>query len=537
MVKRLHIEEVIDKMYLYMKQKADTLLDETYHELCAEFDKIHDITDDAYTIYVQFKAMACIVRAHIYAENDDAIQYELQMIDALYTSVQLGVLSDSQLIKITELVNAIARECNDFVRRSGYDIECPDIIKNFGKIESRYADIDHEKLPPHKCYLCQTNDGVFKGSHMAPNFLIQPFLSYDNSSKRDKEIITEVILRDDKKARKWGRSVGEDVIKENFGDVPDEELVRIKSNALTRDDFFCHECEDRFGYYESIYSDYFCKRKISVAPEHSYLFWLGVFWRLSVSNMCFKMSENDEESARKILDATMPYSIHDAKKTINKDHLGDFCYTIIHCYNIKGERRAVLGNHTNHAPYKLVVGEYIVTLYSTKEQVDTVYPLNNYTHAEQIAEVSFIDYWKQKQKIMEETEKREMSNMGMPGTRLTDIIYGGDDDKLDKVFSPAGKTIQDSVVAKENAKYGISIPGALMKLMSYEREHPFDSPEELWEGFEKQYGYTKDEMEEILTTFSNQPIFSLRSDEERARHKRRQQRSKEKQRKNRKKRK
>lgn len=67
-MKRLGIEDVIDKIYQCIDNKDDVLLDDTFHELCREFNKISQIIDDAYTVYVQFLAMACIVRAHIYSE-------------------------------------------------------------------------------------------------------------------------------------------------------------------------------------------------------------------------------------------------------------------------------------------------------------------------------------------------------------------------------------------------------------------------------------------------------------------------------------
>lgn len=531
-MKRLGIEDVIDKMYQCIDNKDDVLLDDTFHELCREFNNISQIKDDAYTVYVQFLAMACIVRAHIYAQNSDAIEYENQMIYALNQVLVSDLFSRPQFLKVLEIVNQVVRECNEFVQKQGYDIKCPDIIQNYGKTGKKYDTIEHEPEPEHDCYLCKSRKGSFKGSHLAPNFLIQPFLSYDHTTKRDKEIVTEIILEDKIKARKWGRSVNPDVIRNQFGEVPDEELTSIKSNALTRDDYFCHECEERFGYYETLYADYFNKRNFNISPTTSYLFWLGVFWRLSVANMCFKMSKEDEEDARHILDMSMSYSINDVRNNKTTDGLGGFCYTILHCSDIKGERRGLIGNHALESPYKLVVGEYIITLYRNRDEVAESFPVNDYLTQERQVELSFIEYWKLKQEIMNETQRHEVINMRKNDSHIIDIAYGGDNDRLERVLNPVGSYIDDmsGIGKREKPKYGIIIPGAIMKVLEYESSHPFDDVEDFWRGFESCYGYKKSDIEAIANEyFDNSKIYRASSEQDRQRHYRRQMTSKKKQ--------
>lgn len=527
MPKRLPIEDIIDRIYLLMKQKDDVMLDETLHQLCKELNCISQKYDDAYTVYVQFLAMACIVRAYIYADNQDAIQYEMEMIRVFNNIRDTGVLNENQFLKVLELINLIVRECNEFMQLQGYDIDCPDIIKNYGQTKHEYEDIEHNAEQEHDCYLCRSRKGVFKGSHLAPNFLIQPFLSYDHSTQRDKEIVSEIILGEQKKDRKWGRRVNQNVIKEHFGEVPEDELTKIKSNALTRDDYFCHECEDRFGHFETIYSKYFRERKQTVKPVQSYLFWLGVFWRLSIANMCIKMTKEDEEQARIILDNCMPYSIQDASRLNKVDNLGDFCYTIVHCSNIKGERTALIGNHTFKVPYKLLVGEYIVTLYNNSKGVHTTYKINDGSMPEEIAEVEFIEYWRLRQDILNETQEHEYANMFTDKTHLTDITFGGENDNLEKFFNPFGGK-QPKLSKDDTGKYGMVIPGAIVKLLAYRSEYPFDTPEEFWEQFERESGYTKEDIEAI-NMFDKPRIKRLISDADRKRHSERQKRAKERQ--------
>ena len=141
---------------------------------------------------------------------------------------------------------------------------------------------------------------------MAPHFLIQTFLSVDGTTKRGKEVVTETILGELRQDRKWGRNVSPEDIDATFGGVPNEEKETIKSDALTRDDYFCEQCEKRFSYIEAAHADYFFKRKKTISPEISYLFWLSVFWRLHMASMCIRLNDADAERIRTILDTYLP---------------------------------------------------------------------------------------------------------------------------------------------------------------------------------------------------------------------------------------
>lgn len=379
-------------------------------------------------------------------------------------------------------------------------------------MKNQYSEIVHKAEESHNCYLCRIREGNFKGSHLAPNFLIQPFLSTDETTDRDKTIATEVDLRNYKKSPNWGRGVDPETINHHFGELTDEEKESIKPNPLTRDYYFCHECENRFCYYETLYSDYFTRRNRSINPVISYLFWLGVFWRLSKANMCIKMSDNDEEEARHILDESMPYSLKEARQVLEKDNLGSFCYTIVHCSDTKGERMTLLGNHTHKPPYKLVIGKYIITMFPSYDRVESKYPLNDYHSPEKIVEVPFIEFWRIKQDIMGETERLDISNLRTEGDSIFDIMRGGENDGLNEVMSGiCGKEIGKDVMDTEKAKYGFVIPGAIMKLLKYYEEHPFDDPEEIWYGFEKEYGYSQKDIEAIANeALDENKIFGLK---------------------------
>lgn len=75
-------------------------------------------------------------------------------------------------------------------------------------------------------------------------------------------------------------------------------------------------------------------------------------------------------------------------------------------------------------------------------------------------------------------------------------------------------------------------------MLTDSREHAFDDVDEMWKGFEKEYGYTKEEIEVIANdVLDGGNIRRIMSDADRERHKRRQQASKAKQHRNKRRRK
>lgn len=198
------------------------------------------------------------------------------------------------------------------------------------------------------CLLCQESQNLCTGSHLAPHFIIGSIFSFDGSRDRDKEIVNEETIASLKKEKKWGSRVDPDAIDPIFGeDIPEDEKTEHKQNALTRDYLFCKRCEDRFGHIENAYSALFTNRKKQLNPAISYLFWLSVFWRLSVSNMCVRLSVEDEENIRQILNAHMPETRKEVDSLIANDSYGSYRYCLYHCDNIKGELSGLMGNLTS----------------------------------------------------------------------------------------------------------------------------------------------------------------------------------------------
>lgn len=523
------IEKTIDLAYSLIEQKDNIQLEIVFQQLCSDFNDIIDNRSDSNIIDLQFRCMACIIRCQLYADvNDEFVDDEMQMIRAATNCMVNPVLTELQLNQIYRLVNDIVRECNKYYERRGIRLPMPDVLKNFGKFQTKYEPIKINKREQtsHSCLLCGKLPATAKGSHLAPNFLIQSFLSYDGSIRRDREVVVETVLGSLAKDRKWGRNVKPEDIDKVFGVVPDKEKSNIKASAVTRDDLLCPQCEKRFSFIESKYSDYYNKRKETVSPEVSYLFWLGVFWRLHIAGWCIRLSDDDAYSIRKILDECMPNTQKDVDTLKANRTWGKFCYTLRHCSDTKSELLGLVGNHANRSPYKLLCGEYEITLYADHESAKDGYPINDYKSDEQCAEIKFIDFWKFKVDVLGEVEDKEFSSLNKnPLGKLLDLCKGDNGGENFKLAPYGAQELNNNNMASHVGSYAYVIPGSINKFMNYKASHPFDSQEKFWEGVQKTYGYTKEELQEMVGYWEDHPHFlQLKSEGSIKRHKQRKER-------------
>lgn len=348
------------------------------------------------------------------------------------------------------------------------------------------------------CCLCGERNSVCTGSHLAPHFLIQSFLSYNGSSKRHTEVINETTMAGFHKERKWGREVPGEQIDEVFGDVPNDEKVSIKTPSLTRDYLFCNECEKRFGYIEEAYAKTFKKKQPCQNGLIAYLFWLGVFWRLSVGKMAIQLNKKDETNIGIILNHHMPVDPKGIKSISPTDDLGLYGYSVYHCSEIKGELPGVIGNHIDQSPYRLLVGEYIVFLYSNKEKAPAGVQLNDYQHPEEWEEIPFIDYWKKKQYILDMNRRYENRRLGETDSKIVDIVKGDHLKNVPSLFGGANAQEFSIDDTPKQSFYELKLPGSLIKVISLLEQHPeLDNAEDRNELIEKELGYTHDEVQEM----------------------------------------
>lgn len=514
MPRKHKIEETIQSVYELIEKKDDAALDKAYQQLCSEFNDICE-SKEPYLINLQFQAMAAIIRSELYADQtDDFVQYELQMISAWYSIKENDLLTDAQLRYIGKLIKNIVGECNQYYTKRGL------IVPSFGAFDepapTKDQVIPRPAMAPHNCFLCAAKVADCKDSHLAPHFLVQPFLSTNGSRQRGKEIVVESMLGSMRQERKWGRSVLPEEIDAVFGKIDEQEKERQRPDALARDDIFCNDCERRFSYIESAYAEYLSGRKKTISPAISYLFWLGVFWRLSIAGMCFKLSVEDEETIRKILNANMPPDKNAVNSLHPDESWGEIGYVLLSTKDTKSELLSLSGNHAVNTPYKLLCGPYIIMFYTDINRAGDKYPINTWHTQEQMEELSFIEWWKERFTILHAAEHQSFQNVSTNTSgQFVDVAKGDQ-------FSPPDWLQGDVITAsqiEDSPKYGMFIPGAIMRAMQYHDEHPFQTPEEMAKGIEKEYGYTHQELQEICEFWEqHNSIMHIRSKQNIQRH-------------------
>lgn len=533
MAQRHKIEDTIDRVYDLIKKKDDANLEQAYDQLCDELNEIGDDTTPA-IIHLHFQAMAAIIRCQLYVgENDDFVEDELQMLHMLEMARQQNLLDSAQLRHVANLTKQVMMECNAFYAAHG--IELPTFGLDDKPESIPDQPIPRPEMPAHDCFLCRSKLADCKDSHMAPHFLVQPFLSTNGSRQRGKEVVTESMLGALKQEHKWGRSVLPDEIDETFGQIDEAEKETLKPDALARDDFFCNDCEKRFSYIESAYADYLAGRKKNLSPEVGYLFWLGVIWRLSLAGMCIKLTDEDAEMIRNILDQHMP----DNKNGIDELHADDswlnMGYVVLRAKETKSELLSLSGNHAEAAPYKILCGPYIIIVYTDLKRAGHKYPISTRERMEPIVEMNFMDWWKERYMILQNAEKQSFGNILADGNEPLIDVAKGDRFNIPKWLGGQAVTAKD--IGKRQM-YELSVPGALMRAIEYKETHPFLSPQEIAAGIEKQYGYTQAELQEITDFWEeHHTVTRVRSAQNVKRHKARKIRAKQTQRTNKKRRK
>ncbi len=215
----------------------------------------------------------------------------------------------------------------------------------------------------NRCALCRMKEANETGSHMVPNLLTAVAFTFDNKAKRDREIVERYLLNaPDDNSVYYGSQVSPEKIENDFGHLMTDEEREKNTNTLCYDYIFCKDCEKRFGVVETAYGEYYKKRKNDINPRLAYLFWLSVFWRMSVGYMGVFMDATDELKIRNILDQNLK-SANEIKAS--KVNLGDFGYLLLRYDGklLKGDS-GILGTRSPKSPYVILVADYVVILYS-----------------------------------------------------------------------------------------------------------------------------------------------------------------------------
>lgn len=355
-----------------------------------------------------------------------------------------------------------------------------------------------------KCCLCKTNLADFTGSHMIPNVLLQRFFTFDGKPKRDRESIEVYNLSADTLEHYFGHNVGAGVQQIMNRPLRDEEAEEEnnKKNILKFDNYFCTDCEKRLGVLEDHYGD-FLSGKIKAPDSHlAYLFWLSVFWRASLVSMAIKMRPEHEEKLRKILNNCLALKKEDIVTQDSK--LGHCVYQLLETDDTKDESLGVFGLHNSEVvPYKLMIGKQTINLLMSKNQKrrfirggEPEESFNDGVKPEFICKQPFIAFWLQKRSIFNENYCYEHANEYRGGSRIKDYA------QLENIYNRSilGKTafsINAGLSLQSIDENFFPIPRAIGKILSFIKEHPKSSLEDLCSSLD----YTKEEMEIMMNYF------------------------------------
>lgn len=496
----------IEAVEAALRLDDDNAVDKAVKMLFAAQDaEMSEDCSDIDGIFLQFRGMAGAIECHLRKGDNISAMYQMINMFEMYKDMEENApFTELEIWPIKRLVIRTAKH----IRKAAKEY-----LDNYQDFFNELLDTNEEDDVPtgakgikdndgiiiEKCRLCNENEAKCKGSHLAPHFLIQSFLSYNGSQKRDTEVVNETQVAGYQKERKWGRAVPAENIDEVFGKVPNREKEKIKPSAVTRDFLFCDNCEKRFGFIETAYSASFKLNKPSSNGKLAYVFWLGVFWRLSVGNMAVKLQDKDEKTIGEMLNRVMPNDPKAVSKMPVQEDVCEFSYSVFYCKDTKGELSGIIGTHSPTSPYWLLLGNYVVVLYQNKSQVLPGHIANNYNDAEQWQDISFIEYWKMKQKILDANTKYEIDHMGDGEEKCIDVVKGDNVEDLPSIFGLPDREITLKDLGGK-PYYQFKIPGSIQKIMTLTEEHlEADTPEKRYELIDKQLGYTQEEVQEMYT--------------------------------------
>ena len=244
-----------------------------------------------------------------------------------------------------------------------------------------------------RCSLCRRLPANAVGSHMAPNFLAHPSLSYDQRGKRYREATDRFSINDIGNPMSfYGAEVPPERIQQTLEHEVTEEDIANNINVLEYDNYFCSQCEHRFSILETAYAEYYHNPVKSISPRVTYLFWLSVLWRMGVSRMGLYLDAADEFSIREILDKAILEDV----KSIAQDtcDLRTWCYAIYRVDGIRQYDKGVFGSRQESSPYVLLLNDLIVVLFNKKPSLDT------YTCGPLQIDTSKLNTWQKKENVL-----------------------------------------------------------------------------------------------------------------------------------------
>lgn len=224
------------------------------------------------------------------------------------------------------------------------------------------------------CALCLLKEADKKGSHLVPHFLMKTVDNIDDKIGRDLELGFEMGKGHVKGY--FGGSVLPERLEPVFGEITEEDIQEARSSMIV-DYLLCTNCENRLAKLESNYSNSLKTHSenpyISTEDSfHSLIFWLSIFWRLSVSEKkVFKLSEKHEQQLRLLIDEGLDAADIDAYIAKAQSSITPIGYKVLRCVGYTAKNSAfVFLNNANDHPYCMLVGEFACFLFMDHKEVD-----------------------------------------------------------------------------------------------------------------------------------------------------------------------
>lgn len=227
------------------------------------------------------------------------------------------------------------------------------------------------------CRLCNTREANKKGSHIVPHFLLKRIENVDGKTERDNELGFAIGEFDTESY--FGRSVSPEKLDETFGELSEDEIKGNK-HPLVVDNYFCSVCEERLSKIEGEYSKtlaIFDKEKeyaSGVSSALGLLFWVSVFWRMSIhQHSGTYLSDDENELLRSFLDRILLNDISriDQAKEDAGDETDKMSYKLIRCPDYsKGNITHMAWHPAFRKAYSLLIDEFAVSLSVTDDYTE-----------------------------------------------------------------------------------------------------------------------------------------------------------------------
>ena len=170
-------------------------------------------------LFARMKMIASFIEYNIFISNLEGVFDNLDDIEKLEAFAQHQPYNGKLMSDIRWCRKNATKRVNDLFEEH---LHPNPVLYNTDFIDGNPINNGPQRIKPKteptkKCLLCKQREDLRKGSHLAPNTLIQEFFSVDGTKTRGKEVVKEHVAAELKEERSWGNAVLPEQIDETFG--------------------------------------------------------------------------------------------------------------------------------------------------------------------------------------------------------------------------------------------------------------------------------------------------------------------------------